>query len=82
MSDIFAKLYERDGKQVLVTKETDDSDCPAVAFRTTTANGHSVTIMASMGNKTKDWDKRDKAFDNVTEESAWSMVDSAPGIDL
>ncbi len=80
MSNIFAKLYEKDGKQVLVTKEKDDDDCPAVAFRSTTKHGHSVTLMASM--KKKGWDQRDAAFDNVTEESAWAMIESAPGLDL
>lgn len=80
MSDLFAKLYEKNGKQVLVTKETDDEDCPALAFRTTTKSGHSMTLKASF--KEKDWDKRDAAFDNVTEESAWAMVKSAPGMKM
>lgn len=78
MSNIFAKLYEKKGKQVLVTKETDDDDCPAIAFRTTTKSGHSMTLKASF--KDGDWDKRDEAFNNVNEESAWSMVKSAPGM--
>lgn len=80
MSDIFAKLYEKKGKQMLVTKETDDDDCPAIAFRTTTKSGHSMTLKASF--KSKDWDKRDEAFDRVTEKSAWDMVKDAPGMKI
>lgn len=80
MSDIFAKLYEKKGKQVLVTKETDDDDCPALAFRTTTKSGHSMTLKASF--KEDDWDRRDEAFSNVTEESAWAMVKDAPGMNV
>lgn len=80
MSDLFAKLYEKKGKQVLVTKETDEDDCPAVAFRTTTKSGHSITLKASF--KEGDWDKRDEVFNNVTEESAWNMVKDAPGMKM
>lgn len=80
MSDIFAKLYEKKGKQVLVTKETDDEDCPALAFRATTKSGHSMTLKVSF--KDGDWDKRDDAFEKVTEKSAWSMVSKAPGMQM
>lgn len=80
MSDIFAKLFEKKGKQVLVTKETDDDDNPAIAFRTTTKSGHSITIKVSF--KGGDWDKRDQTFDKTTEKDAWGILKNAPGIDI
>lgn len=74
MSDhIFAKLYEKDGRQVLVTKETCDKEgCPQIHFRTTTKNGHSATLKFSYEDKA--WGKRDAAFHKVDEESAWNTL--------
>lgn len=74
MSDhIFAKLYEKDGKQVLVTKEIGDEEGePQIHFRTSTISGHTATVKFSYSDGA--WDKRDEMFDQVTEESAWNTL--------
>lgn len=85
-SHTFAKLYEREGKQMLVTKETsdendfDEGDLPEIHFRTTSASGHSVTMRFTYGDG--DWDKRDEVFGKISEDAAWSVVDGALGMDL
>ena len=80
MSDIFAKLYERDGKQLLVTKETDEYDRPEIHLRTTSKSGHTVTL--KFGYEEDAFDIRDKVFDGIEEDAAWNTILKSPGMDL
>lgn len=80
MSDIrFAKLFEKEGRQLLVTKESDDESMPALQFRITTRkSGHSLTLKASFKNE----EVRDKAFTQIEALNAWDMIENAPGADM
>lgn len=77
----FAKLYERDGRQVLVTKEESDDGSPQINFRSTTLNsGHSITL--KMGYKDADWDVMDVAFERVCEDFAFGVIEGSPGSEM
>jgi hypothetical protein len=73
VSDIFAKLFDFDGYQVLVTCDTHpDTDAPLITVRThksglvvSTAIGFAVTDEGEA--------KRDKAFQSITRERADAM---------
>lgn len=79
MSDTFAKLYERDGKQLLITKETSDEDgCPEIHLRTTSKSGHTITL--KFGYEEDAWDGRDKVFDGIEEDKAWDVLLKSPGV--
>lgn len=65
----FAKLFEKDGRQYLVTKDTDDETSePEVRVSTTNNNGHRLTISLKFGED--NWDARDEAFESIDETSA------------
>lgn len=71
----FAKLFERDGRQLLVTKDSDDEDGnPQIRFQTTTESGHRASLNFTYGED--DWDKRDAMFDQLTEEDCWNKIPS------
>lgn len=78
MTETFAKLYEKKGRQLLVTKEIGDNDTPELHIRsTTTKSGHSMTLR--LGFKDGDYSKRDAAFDKLDEKAAWKLIEGAPG---
>ena len=82
--DKFAKLFERDDRQVLVRRFTNEDDRPCVSFETTTASGHRLclTIEFARGEEAKCLAQRDQAFENCGEDEAFRVVEKAPGYDL
>lgn len=82
--DKFAKLFERNGRQVLVRRFTNEDDKPCVSFETTTANGHRLcmSIEFARGDEAKCLATRDEAFENCSEDRAFRVVEKAPGFDL
>lgn len=81
----FAKLYERDGEQVLVTKEQDDDGEPMLKIRFKSNNaGHDIaTSIAFKKDAELDaWEVLDRAFENMDHECAFGIRDRSPGVDL
>lgn len=84
----FAKLFERDGRQVLVTKETSEDDhnydAPVLKARTkTTKSGHDLAINITFkGKDDAQTRRRDEAFDKMDADTAFGLVEKAAGIDL
>lgn len=79
MSRGFAILHERDGKQLLVTTEVDKDDQPAVQFRSTSLNGHTIKLLFSFGN----WEDCDEAFDSARDaDYAWEVFNASPGLGI
>lgn len=81
----FAKLFERDGKQVLVMKDEIDNGDPALAFTfESDVLEHRVCLKISFkpAEELNAWDVLDQAFDKCTEDQAFEFRNSAPGIHL
>lgn len=84
----FAKLFERDGRQVLVTKEASEDDhnydAPIIKVRTkTTKSGHDLAVNISFkGEDDVQTRRRDEAFDKINADMAFGFVETAAGIDL
>jgi hypothetical protein len=81
----FAKLYERDGKQVLVLKGENEDGGPALEFRfLTDVAEHSVALNVTIRH-TEDrdaYEALDLAFDEMTEDRAFNTRDKTPGVEL
>jgi hypothetical protein len=78
----FAKLYEQDGRQLLVTKGNDSEGEPALVFRTTTkVSGHHLQFAISFQGRSENsrYNRMCKEFDKMTEDSAWGLCNSVPG---
>lgn len=76
---IFAKLFERDGRQIVVMKEwNDEEDMDEITLRSRTKSGHSFMLKLSFA----DEGPRDRAFDDMDEAKAFRIIDRTPGIDL
>lgn len=85
MDDHFAKLYEKEGRQLLVTKGENNDGDPALCFRTVTRNAaHGMEFKVSFKGKTdaEKYEALDAAFNKTTEQSAWDIVDDMPGMDM
>lgn len=83
--NIFAKLYEFDGRQLLVTKGVNNEGDHALVFRTTTAkSGHHMQFAISFQGRTEDaqYKRMCKEFDKMTDEKAWGLCNSVPGNDM
>lgn len=81
----FAKLFERDGKQVLVTKDETDEGKPCLTFRCSTdVSDHNITTQVSFKKDAKldAWEVMDRAFDNVNEDQAFGLRNGLPGISM
>lgn len=81
----FAKIYERDGKQVLVTKEQDvDTDEPCLQFRfKSNVLEHDIrTTVFFKGTVQEQWDSMDKAFETADEDFSFNVKNQAPGVNL
>lgn len=79
----FCKLFERGERQVLVTKTWTDDDEPQLIFKTETLkSGHSLELKLAMKKGKAGQKKRDDNFDKLTEEEAFKIVDSSPGINM
>lgn len=68
----FAKLFERDGEQVLVMKDTNDDGEPCVGF---TCNLDEIMVTPKLGFKptAKGFTERDRLFNDCDEEMAFGM---------
>ena len=70
MADIFAKLFDFDGYQVLATCDThDETDAPLLTIRTQHAGLVVATAISFAATDTGD-ELRDKYFANLTAEQA------------
>lgn len=69
----FAKLFERDGEQVLVISTQTDEGEPCLHFMLDIGN---AKVEPKFTFKTGEWDKLDSAFDLVDENSSFSLRDS------
>lgn len=80
----FAKLFERNGQQVLVTKGEDSEGNPALVFRfESNVSEHSIELAVGYsGPSKKVAEALDKAFDAIDEDAAFEMRNGAPGVDL
>jgi len=80
----FAKLFSRDGQQVLVTKDWDDKQGPMLRLRfASNKSGHKVELSVSFkGNKHERRQAREEAFANLTEETAFALRGDTPGIEI
>ena len=76
---MFAKLFEKDGKQVLVKIDTDPVDYnPEIRFFFEPEKLGVCSIAISYKDDSdKSWDSADKAFAEVTEEKAFNVADKA-----
>lgn len=78
----FCKLFERGDRQVLVTKTWTDDDKPQLIFKTETLkSGHSIELKLAFTGKTGQ-KKRDDNFNKLTEDEAFKIIDSSPGINM
>ena len=75
--DKFAKLFERDGEQVLVRKEDLDGD-PTV-FVTFDIEGHLATLNFSFNDAHDGYEARDAVFATIDEDAAFEIVKQAGG---
>lgn len=82
--DKFAKLFERDGRQVLVRRGIDDEGEFYLSFETVNPTGTRLTLTMSFnkGSKAKCEAALDSAFNECDEERAFRVIERAPGIDL
>lgn len=81
----FAKLFERDGRQVLVLKdETDDGDAALSFTFTTNVMEHKVCTKISFkeDSELSEWDILDRAFADCDEDKAFGIRESSPAIHL
>lgn len=69
----FAKLYERDGRQVLAFADKDSEGDPAVKIVFETESGNRCTLAFGYEKASK----RDAEFAKMTEESIFDIVDEA-----
>lgn len=77
----FVKLYEKDGRQLLIVKDSSDDDgTPEIRFTTTTMSGARATKI--FGYAEDKWDDRDEAFEMLNEENAWEYAPSGKLLDL
>lgn len=80
----FAKLFERDGRQVLVTRGTDDEGAPYMAFETVTKTGGRLkaSMLFTKGKKADCKANRDEKFETLTQQIAFEVVESLKGFEL
>ena len=72
--DIFAKLLEVNGYQILVQKDTNEKDEPTLVI-TFQPNGMGLCSFTPTFNDNDDgYEARDKAFDEVTEEKVYDAI--------
>lgn len=72
MSNQFAKLYERAGEQVLVVRETDENGAPALTI-TCNIGWATASPRTVFKDSERGIEARDKAFDEMTEDSAFAV---------
>ena len=73
MSNQFAKIFERDGEQVVMMKSTHDAtDAPSLSF-TMHIGALRVGTEMTFNNADTGEQSRDAAFDAYTEEGAFDM---------
>jgi hypothetical protein len=81
----FAKLFERNGQQVLVTKDEDEDGEPALKIRfKSNVSGHDICIKVAFRKDAEldKWAVMDRAFDAMDISKAFDFRDGAPGVGL
>lgn len=78
----FCHLFEHEGRQILIMKDQGEEGDPVVKIHTTTDSGHFIALNFGFGED--DWEKRDKAFNDLIadEANAAEMILNAPGVKL
>jgi hypothetical protein len=82
---MFAKLFEREGQQVLVTKDQDDEGEPVLTIRfKSNEAGHDISTRLAFKKDTKldKWEVLARVFDSMDAERAFGLRDSSPGVHL
>lgn len=80
MSNIFAKLYERDGNQILVTAETNDEDKPVIKIMAIPQGLGLCSFSIGYKDTEEGFDVRDSVFEqDVTEDWAFEKVANTLG---
>ncbi len=69
----FAKLFERDGHQVLALATKNDDELPCLLF---IMEIDDMRVEPAFTYKDGEWDKRDMALENADEAMAFSLRDS------
>ena len=76
MAQKFAKLFERkDGSQILVTLVEDHRDRPSIKYQFTPPKLGVCEMSINFNPDDDGWGDADKTFEEITQESAESVVD-------
>lgn len=81
----FAKLYEREGQQVLVTSDQDEDGEPCLTIRfKSNVSDHEISTRLAFKKSAKldKWEVLDQAFDAMTEEKAFDLRNGSPGVGM
>lgn len=70
----FAKLFEKDGVQVLVKIDADSLGLPAVDFFSTPKGFGVCRTGVSFADTSEGWEKAQRFFDSITEEKAFEYA--------
>ena len=73
----FAKLYETEVGQILVTIDSDADGEPCVSYQFTPENLGVCRVGIGFKDTAEGWDSADKHFSSVNEESALETVTAA-----
>ncbi|WP_025124013.1 MULTISPECIES: hypothetical protein [unclassified Serratia (in: enterobacteria)] len=74
MMEIWAKLFESNGRQVLVEKSSDDNGHPEVLFRWAEDGFYVSTGPTWKSSDDEAFDKRDKFFHTMSQETVDAFV--------
>lgn len=74
MMEIWAKLFESNGRQVLVEKSSGDDGHPEVLFRWAEDGFYVSTGPTWKGGDDEDFEKRDKFFHTMSQETVDAFV--------
>ncbi len=77
----FCKLYETEYGQILVIKDTSSDDyVPEIQVHFILEDEGQVSNNLKFADTDEGWDKRDKAFEEFTVETALTIVESVQGM--
>lgn len=81
---MFAKLFQRNQAQVLVTLEAGDDNKPAIRISFQPEGCHMSSIVMELNEDSDEyWAKAEKALEETTEENAFAMaIDSCEKLGL
>lgn len=76
----FAKLFETDEGQVLVTKDTNDEGAPCLLVHFVTEGGHFGKLVFSYEDTDTGWASLDEVFESCTLEDAENAIGDLRGV--